>query len=151
MFERIIEIIVYVMSELKQNKQLTEIDVNELHQLGYTNSEISTAFSWLVDKIEFEDSEKYEKKSSIASFRILHEAEKELFTKPALGELVQYTALGILTNEHIEQIIERALMSGMTSIDSNNLKSFVAFSVFNAYNNNAGGVRFMLMGGETIN
>lgn len=151
MFERIIEIIVYVMSELKQKKQLAEIDLRELEQLGYTNSEISTAFSWLVDRIEFDETEKFEKKSSRTSFRILHEAEKELFSKTALGELVQFTSLGILNNEHIEQIIEKALVSGMNYIDSGHLKTFVAYAVFNAHSNAYGDARIMLQGGETIN
>ena len=52
MYERIVEIITFVLSELKQNKKLSEIDLNVLQDRGYSSSEISTAFSWLVDKLE---------------------------------------------------------------------------------------------------
>ncbi len=151
MFERIIEIIVYVISELKLNKQISEIDVDQLHELGYTNSEISTAFSWLVDRMEFSDQMfTKDETSSDDSFRILHEAERELFTQDAIGELIQLHSLGILTNEHIESLIERALITGMDRIDSSGLKSFVAGMIFNAHPSGGSGNRILLRGNDTI-
>ncbi len=151
MFERIIEIIVFVISELKQNKHISDIDVDELQKLGYTNSEISTAFSWLADRIEF--SEQVVAESSIRStdsFRIFHDAEKELFTRDALGELIQFQSLGLLNNDHIESLIERALMSGLMEVDTQTLKTFVAGILFSA-SANADSNRVMLRGNDTIN
>ncbi len=151
MFERIIEIIVYVISELKQNKHISDIDVDQLHELGYTNSEISTAFSWLVDRMEFSDQMFLkDETTSDDSFRILHEAERELFTQEAVGELIQLHSLGILTNEHIESLIERALITGMDRIDSSGLKSFVAGMIFNAHPSAKSGNRILLRGNDTI-
>ena len=45
MQERIVEIILFLVSELKSNKQLNDVDVSLLTENGYTQSEISTAFS----------------------------------------------------------------------------------------------------------
>ncbi len=51
MHERIVEIILFLVNELKSNKQLSEVDVSLLSQNGYTQSEISTAFSWLFERM----------------------------------------------------------------------------------------------------
>jgi uncharacterized protein Smg (DUF494 family) len=152
MYEKIIEIIVFVIAELKQNKNFDEIDIDELQKLGYTQEEISTAFSWLVDRIEFSD--KFPVTTVFTrndSFRILHDVEKQLFSSDAWGELVQLHTLGIITNEMIEVLIERAILMGMQEIDSQNLKSFVAGFIFNANSNTSPVQRYMLKGTERIN
>ena len=84
MYEKIIEIISLVVSELKYKKHINDIDMKELFDLGYTQEEISTAFSWLVDRLDF--SEKFFTAStpSPESFRIMLDSEKELFTNEAL-------------------------------------------------------------------
>ncbi len=152
MYERIIEIIVYVISELKKNKQFSEINIDELQRQGYTSSEISTAFSWLVDRMEF-GGKLFDvgTASQAGSFRVLHEAETEFFTSEAWGEMIQLHTLGILTNENIENLIERAAIMGMQKIDTKQLKWFVANSIFNANDGETPGSRFMLNGSETIN
>ena len=152
MYERIVEIIVYVISELKHNRDISEIDVMELQNRGYSNTEISTAFSWIVDK--FELSEKIninEEYVNDTSFRIFHEAERELFTRDALGELIQMHSLGILSNENVEQILEHSVIAGNNQISSEQLKSFVANIIFNAQFNRDSGSRMMLMGDDDIN
>lgn len=151
MFERIIEIIVFVIGELQKSKDISDIDVNKLKDLGYTASEISTAFSWLVDRVEFSEelfTEDFE--SSQRSFRIFHEAEKELFTKDAWGELIQLQMLGVVENHTVETIIERAMMSGNKVIDSKLLNSILANVLFNPVET-SGSTRVMLKGNETIN
>jgi len=152
MFERIIEIIVYVISELRQNKHISEIDIKELQKLGYTSAEISTAFSWLVDRIELNDKVlTTDIKLKAGSFRILHEAEQELFSRDAWGELIQLHTLGVVGTEHIESLIERALLTGMHEIDTGQLRAFVATMIFNAEGSASGGSRYMLNGSDTIN
>lgn len=152
MFERIIEIIVYVISELRQNKNLGDVDIKKLHNLGYTNAEISTAFSWLADRNELgEESVVIETVTNPASFRVLHESELELFTKEAYGEMIQLHALKIITNEHIEMMLERAMMLGGRKLDSESLKLFVASMVFNIPSNLQTGSRIMLNGSDSVN
>ncbi|ROL62400.1 DUF494 family protein, partial [Bacteroidetes/Chlorobi group bacterium ChocPot_Mid] len=127
MYERIVEIIAFVMSELKHKKQISEINIEELQKKGYSENEISTAFSWVADR--FELAEKHVSQAEFInkdSFRILHEGEKELFTKEALGDLFNYHSLGLLSNEQVEILIENTMLNGFQIIDSLNLKYFVA-------------------------
>jgi len=152
MYEKIIEIIVYVIAELRHHKNINDIDLEELKQLGYTKAEISTAFSWLVDRVEM--AEKLytpEHTEHRGSFRVLHDVEKELFTDDAWGELIQLQSLGIVNSEHIEMLIERAIMTGIGIVECQHVKNFVAHVVFNANINSNPNARFMLAGNDTIN
>ena len=152
MNEKIIEIIIFVISELRSNKNISEIDIDGLIDLGYTDSEISTALSWLVDRTEFADNKDYSRAATRASsFRVLHTAESDMFTKDAWGEMIQLSSLGILTNDNIESLIERAAITGINKIDSEQLKSFVANAVFNVQMQDFPGSRVMLTGTDTIN
>jgi uncharacterized protein Smg (DUF494 family) len=151
MYERIIEIIVFVMSELRLNKEINDIDITELRSRGYTSSEISAAISWLIDQLEF--SEQFIASGMMnphTSFRVMHEAERELFSQQALGEIIQFNSLGLLNNEHIELLIEKATMLGMPELDVSQIRSFIANNVFNVQYNNTGS-RFLLQGNDTIN
>jgi uncharacterized protein Smg (DUF494 family) len=152
MFERIIEIIIYVVNELHRNNSLNNINLEQLQNLGYTNSEISTALSWIIDKLEdnnniFQNS----KKSQSASFRILHDVEKELFTPEAWGSLIEMNSLGILTNEHIENLIDKAGIMGIHQIDEKQLKYYVASAIIENQDKTTPGNRVILLGNDTIN
>lgn len=150
MFERIIEIIVFVISELQSKQNITDVDLMQLQNLGYTNSEISTAFSWLADKYDFEQLDEMRDFSSVNSYRLLHEVEEEMFTKEAYGELIQMQTLKLISNEQIESIIERALFSSHTQIDSSKLKQLIANIVFKQNSDFIHGSRLMLNGTDTI-
>ena len=47
MAERIMEIIIYVISSLRDTRILSDANIRELEDLGYTTSEISTGTSTL--------------------------------------------------------------------------------------------------------
>jgi len=153
MFQRIIEIIIYVITELRSKKPFDEIDLERLKNLGYTNSEISTAFSWLADNGQFGDLLDSNAKVSTDNkyFRILHPAEEEFFTEKARKELIHYIMLGLINNEEIEQLLDRNLLHGFSRIDSDELKGFIANAVFDAYHQNSATHRIILTGNETIN
>jgi uncharacterized protein Smg (DUF494 family) len=151
MYERIIEIIVYVVSELKIKNNINDVDITELQRRGYSNSEISTAFSWMVDRMEISERMILSQPVSTKSFRILHDLERELFTSDAWGEIVQMNTLGLINNDHIELLIERAAMMGIRQIDSSHLKTYIANIVFNANFQSLPGSRLMLSGSDTIN
>lgn len=151
MYEKIIEIIVYVIQQVKQNKSLNELNVEELQKKGYSNSEISTALSWLIDKSEItERLFPSPDASNNESFRVLHDTEKDLFTKDAWGELISMKELGIISNENIEMLIDRSAIMGFQQIDAQQVKLFVANAVFNTYLMNPGS-RYMLRGNDAIN
>ena len=152
MHERIIEIIVYVIAKLKQNRKISDINIDALQDLGYTHAEISTALSWLVDRLEFSDKFAAPKDfGTNTAHRVFHSAEREIFTKEAYGESIQLQALGIIANEQIEMLIEKALIMGAQAIDVHQLRFFVANAVFGAQSNSLPAHRFMLTGSDSIN
>ncbi len=152
MFERIIEIIVYLLSELREKSDMSEIDLTKLKQLGYSNSEISAAFSWIVDRVEFSDELfKGDLFPSDVSFRVIQGSEVDLFTKEAWGEMIQLQILGLIDNDQIETMIEKAMVSGNQDIDKGAIHQFVANHLRNPDNHSKFGSRFMLDGSETIN
>ena len=52
MKEKVVEILLYLMSEIRDDKRLADIDLNDLQNRGYSQSEISAAFSWLFDTLQ---------------------------------------------------------------------------------------------------
>ena len=44
MQEKVIEIIVYILNEMRNSKHINEIDIKRLNSDGYTDAEINTAF-----------------------------------------------------------------------------------------------------------
>lgn len=151
MFERIIEIIVFVISELQNKQNITDVDLKQLQNLGYTNTEISTAFSWLADKFELSDDIDGESITQRSSIRILHTSEQELFTKEAFSELIQMQTLRMISNEQLELLLERGMYSGGELIDNRRLKQLVAQIVFSDVMDSVYGSRIMLNGTDAIN
>lgn len=153
MVERIMEIIIYVMSNIRDTKNFSDDNFKELENLGYTTSEISTAFSWIFEKT---DPLKIPGKGPYLvdktyGFRVLLDVEAELFTKEAYGDLIQYMTLGLINNEQLELLIERSVYSHFPLIDKRLLNSFVyALNFDNTVTNNYTG-RIMLDGNDTIN
>jgi len=149
MIERILQIIVYVVQEINRHNVLSDVYLNYLNKQGFTDAEISTAISWLAYGSDIEIPEINNK----SSFRILCASERELFTEDAYSDLIQLNTLGILTNEQIEFIIERADLLELPKIDKNILNSIVT-AFFMQRNPNPKGAfngRTMLSGSETIN
>jgi uncharacterized protein Smg (DUF494 family) len=152
MYERIMQIIVYVMSQLQQgDKPATGVSVDELLRRGYTNAEISTAFSWIADKMELSREPMVPAlPGSPLSYRILHEAERENFTPAAWGALVQYHQLGLITTEHIEQIIERAMLTNFHKTDVPELNIILVSLLFQGAEKKNSMQRLMLSANEQI-
>ncbi|MES2764649.1 MAG: DUF494 family protein [Bacteroidota bacterium] len=156
MFERIIEIIIYVISELRQETKIQDINLLKLEELGYSQSEISAAFSWLADRVEMNAQLPAIAKLPVDtpqknSFRILHGAEQELFSQEAWGELLQMEQLGLLKVEHIEQIIERVSLLGYRIEEVSEIRNMAASLIFHSQMIKPAGSRFMLSGKDTIN
>lgn len=145
MSERILQIIVLVVKELHSGEKLSESYIKDLHKLGYTDVEISTALSWIIDR-EINSQDEKDK-----PFRILNELEKDLFTHEALGDLLQYQALGLISNDHIDFVIDRVLTSEFESkIDRTVLGYIVMAIAFNSPTENFFSNRILVGGNETI-
>ncbi len=143
--ERIIEILLFVLSEYEKNINPQEIDITQLVRQGYTDSEISTAFSWLYDNYSDSDAKLARKENT---FRILHDTERVLFTNRAWADIQQMVHLGLLSNTEVENIIEKASFSGQNKVDSKHVKTFVAYNIFSSGDNIN---KVFLSDSETIN
>lgn len=151
MQERIVELITIVLQELKKNVKIADIDIDSLMEKGYTSSEISTAFSWLVDRIEFDKDFLLRSASDENSFRMLHEAEDELFTQDGWGEMIQLKALGIIDSENVEELIESFMVRGIYKADPRFIKRQIWQKVIEGSFKVDPGSRIVLKGNDTIN
>jgi len=130
MQERIVEIILFLVNELRSNKRLSDVDVTSLTRDGYTQSEISSAFSWLFERLSLGTSLTGVRHGGRTSHRMLNDTEKMVVEPQAHGFLIQCQQLGLLNNNDIETIIERIMMAGFTTIGLPEMKSFVAGYLF---------------------
>jgi uncharacterized protein Smg (DUF494 family) len=152
MKERIVEIIVYLISELKNNIPLHEIDLTVLTTNGYTPSEISTAFTWLYEKIDSDENVTQQvSESSPHSHRVLHDAERSAFSPEAFGYLVQLRELGLLKDTDLEAVIDRIMLAGYISVNIPEVKSIVAGLLLELDDSGNTGSRIMLNSKDTIN
>lgn len=139
MYERVVEIILFLMDELRSKKHLNEVDVSLLSRNGYTQSEISTAFSWLFDRIAV-GREVLPQPEEGHSFRILHDIERMVITPEAFGYLLQFHHLGLLRNADLEVVIEKLMAAGFASIGLPEMKSFVAGHLFDGEQGGGSGI-----------
>ena len=151
MKEKVVEILIYIMSEIHENKMLNEIDITDLQTRGYTQSEISAAFSWLYDNLFLkEGTSTLRSRSSKGSWRILHEAEKFVVSPECQGYLIQLRELGLLDDVDLENVIERAMISGTERLSLADVQGIVASVLLAKSGGNDGPIRPMLDSGDTV-
>jgi uncharacterized protein Smg (DUF494 family) len=132
MYEKIVEILIYVLNEVrKTNKPLGEIDISQLEKKGYTEAEISTAFSWLFDRLRTGVELRMDVQNrNRGSFRVLHTAEQQVITPDAFGFLLQLQQLNIISDSDLEIVIERAMLSGFDRLSAADIHDIVATVLF---------------------
>lgn len=150
MHERIVEILMFLVGELRSNKQLNDIDVSFLTKSGYTQSEISTAFSWLFERMSIGQQVVSPSALAETSFRFLNEAEKMVVYPEAYGYLLQCREMGLLRNSDVEVIIDRIMAAGFSNIGTPEIKSFVAGILFDPNNQTSLGGQITLEHDDTI-
>ena len=151
MQEKIVELIVFLMREIRHTRDISKIDVSKLKDDGYSQSEISTALSWIYDKMNLREPLKRIKVPRARSYRMFHEAERQILTREARGFLVEMYELGLIDHIDLENIIERSLMSGSNVIDRNEIKSVAASVLFDYNSPGKPGSRILLNSTDTIN
>lgn len=130
MYERIVEIIMYLVNELKSKKRLSDVDVTSLTREGYTQSEISTAFSWIFDQIMSGKEFLLKVHANKESIRQLNDFERSIIQPDAYGYLLQCQQLGLISNDELETLIEQIISAGFSSVGIDEVKSFVAGMLF---------------------
>lgn len=150
LYEKIIEIIVFLLSELKNNKQLAEVDIENLAKLGYTQNEINTAFSWVYSKIYAGEKIFLDEKSDTRSQRFLHDTEQNVISSEAYGYLVQLKELGLINNMDIDLIIDKIMVSSYNAISREEMKSIIASYLLDIEEMNDTNSRIMINLNDTI-
>ena len=150
MKEKVVEILVFLMNEIRDDRALGEVDLSELRERGYTQSEISTAFSWLHDHFgETTGEVRRLSRADAASRRMLHEAEKMMLSVEAQGLLIHMRELGLLQDRELETVIERAMMSGYERLTAADIQGLVASVILARGGDNAGRPA-MLHNGDSV-
>ncbi|MFQ5707403.1 MAG: DUF494 family protein [bacterium] len=138
MNERVVEILVLIMSEINNGDNSAKLDLlsKDLLKKGYTENEISSAFSWLLERMKSDSEELIENQGCIMqnSFRHLHEVERSIISTESFGYMIQLKELGIIDENQLEQILERAMMLGVSHINITEIKTIVASVLFNPEN-----------------
>lgn len=148
MNERIIEIILYLINQIRKDIPIESIDVKGLASDGYTDAEIGTAFSWIADRAVFGNEE--EATRSTKGFRILHESERMLFKTEAYGYLLLMMQIGLLDETEFEMIVNRAHVAGFQALGIPEVKELVSTLLAESGDISFGGSRLMLNSHDTV-
>jgi uncharacterized protein Smg (DUF494 family) len=129
MKEKVVEILIYIMSEMQGKKALQEVDLTDLKSRGYSQSEITAAVSWLYEHVQGSGGlAKVE--GGRGSRRVFHEAERAVFATAAQGYLIQLAELGLLDEKDMEAVIDRAMMSGYERLSVGEVRDIVTAVLF---------------------
>jgi uncharacterized protein Smg (DUF494 family) len=151
MKEKVFEILVYLMAEIQENKALHEINLDDLQTRGYTQSEISAAFSWIVEYVSAQENGHVPVHATgRGSRRILHSAEKLMLTTESQGYLIQLTELGLLDDEGLESVIDRAMATGQERLSVAELRQIAETVLFGTERRRPESGPMMLDSGDTI-
>ena len=151
MQEKIIEIIVHILSEIKNSKQIDDLDINSLKGEGYTDAEINSAFAWLYSKIDSGESLFFENKKLNKSHRFFHRSEKSILTLEAIGYLIQLKELNIISDLDEELILDKIFFLGYQKADVSEIKLIVSTLIFNLEDKSDILGRLILQNNETVN
>ena len=151
MQDKVVEIIVYILSEIKEINQLNDIDVNKLAEKGYSDSEINTAFAWIYSKLDEGELIFKDDSGETRSHRAFNKVEDKIFTVDAKGYLLLLRELGLLDDLDIDLVIEKVLLSGYRIINISELKKFITSIVLNSESKSDVLTRMILQNNDTIN
>jgi uncharacterized protein Smg (DUF494 family) len=131
LYDRAIDVVVYLVNEMRNNKSFAEIDLRVLEESGFTQTEIGSACSWLSEKLVRDDGVQLSAHPPTdRSYRILHDVERIVLKPETQGYLLQLSELGILNERMLEGVIDRAMMSGYSTIGIQEIKAIVSALIF---------------------
>lgn len=136
---RIVDILVVLMGEIKtrgMGNERMELLSTELLKRGYSEQEISTAFSWILERIAYSYGET---SPGPNSFRVLHDIEKIFISREAYGFLLHLMSVEMISAEEFERIVERVLMEAIPGMGVDKIKDITTEVLFGASNFGASG------------
>lgn len=124
---RTVDILIELAPQLLQRKSPHNINTSGLETLGYSKLEISYALSLLLDKNPKIFKKKLRKNDETNFLRILQKEEKNLFTKEAFHDVMWLRTLGIIDEDELNDIIERASIYFFDKVTREDLRQMVAY------------------------
>ncbi|MGM0589232.1 MAG: DUF494 family protein [Bacteroidota bacterium] len=147
----VIDIILHIVRRLQTGDTLEEISDESFS--GYNTSEISAAYSWIVQKHKAGDLPKPVTQGSTKhqkSHRVLHMAEKMMITPEAHGFMLELINSGLIDHLQMERVIEKLMLTPTERVTKAKIKETVSKIIFNNEPTNPLASLF-LTGNETIN
>lgn len=148
MNERIIEIILYLITRLQKNSEIRQTDFARLTDDGYSEAEIGAAFSWIAGREVIGVSPTQIETGK--SFRVLHEMERRLFRPEAWGYVLQLVGIGLITSAQVEAVIEHARMIAFEPLMVKEVKQIAANLLMESGDPNIASAQAMLRAGDTV-
>jgi uncharacterized protein Smg (DUF494 family) len=104
----------------------------DLRSMGFTDTEISSAYNWLLKHFEdYPDSFSFTDKSiNSRSVRVLSDTERGVISPEAYGYLLQLRHLSLLTMEQMEMILDRCALFVNDPVDINEMKILASVAMF---------------------
>lgn len=137
MSERVMEIVAYIVNAMQSSLDEAIIGgIENLSQLlieqGYTENEINSAFSWLIEKIPSDVDNNYSVEQPPPDQPDLawYNFDKSAFTPAGYNFLIQLHELDIIGDEEIEQILSQSLKNGKHGISIAEIKALVSNLIF---------------------
>ena len=134
MRNRILEIVVFLMDFMREHSesQPAPDDISlELKDMGYSDTEINTAYSWFLEQFNSSVEEYYKDfPENACSVRILTDEERMQLSSDSYGYLLKLLNNRLLNSEQFETIIERILLLHGESIDVDRMKIIVSSVLF---------------------
>ena len=133
MGDRVLEIVVFLMSKIKdQQGKLDDLEeiASYLKNQGFTENEISSAYSWFLDHLQNDNEFLYNSTINANATRILSDLERQLFSSEAVGYLLQLRHLGLLSDQQFEMVLERGSMIWTSSINLDQIKMLIETILF---------------------
>ena len=135
MRNRILEIVVYLMDHIQEHRgQIINIEDLSAHlrSMGYTENEISSAYSWLVDRFEATNENFYTDFPQVhCSTRILTDYERYEYSPEAYGFLLKLQSQNLIDDQQFETVLERGTLLSPKPINEEQIKLIVSSVVFN--------------------
>ena len=136
MDKRFLDVLTFVLNEISENTDgdldlQTVIDV--LQEEGYSEDEISSAMSWIMNHGDPLDRITAEQQSDIPRpvWRSLNDIEEETISPNAYSYLFHLRELNILTDDNLEKVIDRAVDLRLMRMSVEDMKDLVTAVVLN--------------------
>ena len=138
MGNRVLEIVVYLIDHMRENQgMLPSMDdlTPDLQSMGYSDTEISSAYSSVIDRFEHSDEPFFAQfPEEHHSNRVLTQYERLQLSPEAYGFLVKLVALSVIDDEQFETVLERAFSVSPQRVDLEQIKLVTAAVLFNELN-----------------